>query len=281
MAVKVINPKMPQAFQETVNDGPEKEAKQQQPSRKLPTDRISFQKQLDILRAYALGSNGGTTPVHYKAAAEMVKMSAATVPLMNTFIVDNGFVEKSGNDFIPHRALIDFTQAYSWNPETAPKKLAPLIRTTWFGDFMLKRLQFRSMTEDEMIAELAQQVGAPPDCKAQIKTLIDYTEVSGLVKRDGTQLSLGETANSAGNEQPRATMEKAVASDSTEIKSEQSARPAGTVTTGFMAAGGRVQLHVNIDVSMEEMSGWTPDRISAFFTGLAQVLAAKKGTEQV
>jgi hypothetical protein len=62
---------------------------------------------------------------------------------------------------------------------------------------------------------------------------------------------------------------------------DEAPRPTRSVSTGFLTAGGRVQLHVNIDVSMDEMAGWTPDRISAFFAGLAQVLAAKKGTEEI
>jgi hypothetical protein len=48
-----------------------------------------------------------------------------------------------------------------------------------------------------------------------------------------------------------------------------------------MTTEGAVQFHVAIRVSMQEMSGWTPDRITAFFAGLAQVLAAKKGTEEL
>jgi hypothetical protein len=35
------------------------------------------------------------------------------------------------------------------------------------------------------------------------------------------------------------------------------------------------------DTHLAEMAGWSPDRIAAFFAGLAQVLAAKKGTEEI
>jgi len=252
----------------------------QQPTRKLPTDRIAFQKQLDILRAYGLASAGGTKAVHYSAAAEVVKMSANTVSLMNTFMIDNGFVQKSGNDFIPDKSLIEFAQAYSWNPDTAPKKLAPLIRRTWFGEVMLMRLQFRAMSTDDMVSDLAGQVAAAPEFKSQIETLIDYGVTAGLVRRDGTQLSLGDVSDAPAPEPPRPTTENAM-SQQPETRSDPPARTPGAVGTGFMSTEGGVQFHVAIKVDMQEMAGWSPDRIAAFFSGLAQVLAAKKGTEQV
>jgi len=258
----------------------DKDAKPQT-TRKLPTDRIAFSRQLDILRAYALASQGGTKAVHYSTAADLVKMSATTVPLMNTFMIDNGFVEKSGNDFIPNRALLEFAQAYSWNPETAPLKLAPLIRSTWFGELMLKHLSFRSMTTDDMVAELAAQISAPPDCKSQLESLIDYAVAAGLVRRDGTQLTLGPQASPDGSETPQGRTEKPMPAEPQEQRTDAPARVPGAVATGFMTTEGGVQFHVAIKVDMKEMSGWSPDRISAFFSGLAQVLAAKKGTETV
>ncbi len=250
-----------------------KSEQKQQPTRKLPTERIAFSKQLDILRGIGLASQGGTKAVHYSAVANVIKMNAATVALMNTFIIDSGFVERTGNDFIPHRALVEFAQAYSWNPETATFKLAPLIRTTWFGSRLLTRLSFKSMSVDETIADLAMEVSAPPGFKSQIATLIDYAEAAGLVRREGTQLSLGPTADEMAPGAP----EKPVQVETAEAPPRQS----GTVATGFMTTEGAIQFHVSIKVDMREMSGWQPDRITAFFSGLAQVLAAKKGTEEL
>jgi hypothetical protein len=247
-----------------------------QPTRKLPTERIAFAKQLDIMRAYGLSSQGGSRPVNYKDVATVVNMSANTVSLMNAFLVDVGMVERSGNDFIPHRVLVDFAQAHSWSPETAPKKLAPMLRKTWFGERLLTRLAFRSMTEDEAVADLAGVIGAGPEFKNQIETLIAFAVVSGLVRQDGNMLSLGEEG--LGTSKPETRSEKPMP----EAREPKDDGPRGprSVSTGFMTTEGRIQFHVSIDVSMQEMSGWTPDRITAFFSGLAQALAAKKGTEE-
>jgi hypothetical protein len=47
------------------------------------------------------------------------------------------------------------------------------------------------------------------------------------------------------------------------------------------SASGAVAFQVSISVDMEEMSRWEPDRIAAFFSGLARVISAKKGLTKV
>ena len=132
-----------------------------------------------------------------------------------------------------------------------------------------------------MVADLAAQISAPPDCKAQIEILIEYAIAAGLVKRDGNQLTLGPQASPDGQQTPQSRPEKPMPPEASEVRADPSARTPGAVATGFMTTEGGVQFHVAIKVDMKEMSGWTPDRITAFFSGLAQVLAAKKGTENV
>lgn len=36
-------------------------------------------------------------------------------------------------------------------------------------------------------------------------------------------------------------------------------------------------MNFNVEVDMEKMKDWSPDRIAAFFKGLADVMAAQKG----
>jgi hypothetical protein len=43
---------------------------------------------------------------------------------------------------------------------------------------------------------------------------------------------------------------------------------------------GVVQFHISVKVEMAEFSNWKPDRIAAFFGGIAQVLAAKAAVEK-
>jgi hypothetical protein len=253
-----------------------------QPTKRLPTYRIKFSKQLDIIRAYGVKSQNGTKAANYKDVAEVVSIHANTISLLVGFLVENGFLERIGDATMPTKPVVEFAQAYSWSPDSAPKKLAPIIRRAWFGELLLEKLAFRAMPEDEAIAELAGAISAGPELKSQVATLTEYAIVTGLVRRDGSMLSLGEDAAAPSSELIVARQEKSQQGP----EQRDSAPPpalssSATTSTSFMTTEGAVQFHVSIRVTMQEMASWTPDRISAFFAGLAQVLAAKKGAEEI
>jgi hypothetical protein len=42
-------------------------------------------------------------------------------------------------------------------------------------------------------------------------------------------------------------------------------------------AEGAVKLHISIKVDPREMRDWKPERIAAFFAGIAKILQAKNG----
>lgn len=255
------------------------EKRKQEPTKRLPTTRIKFSRQLDVIRAYGIKSQNGTRPASYKDAAEVTGIHLNTVSLMVGFLVENGFLERVGGDTMPTRAVLDFAQAYNWSAETAPRKLAPIVRNSWFGELLLTKLAFRSMSEDDAIAELGGAISAGTEYKASIGILVDYTVATGLVRRDGNQLSLGDEAVTA--EPTMSRQDRSPLSEQRDDPAAPSWPSTANVATSFLTTEGAVQFHVSIRVSMQEMGGWTPDRITAFFTGLAQVLAAKKGTEEI
>jgi len=44
--------------------------------------------------------------------------------------------------------------------------------------------------------------------------------------------------------------------------------------------GDGITFSVNINIAMSEMQGWHPQRIAAFFEGLAKVVSAKEGSKE-
>jgi hypothetical protein len=269
-----------------VLEDPEKvapEAGKSQPTKRLPTHRIKFSKQLDIIRAYGVKSQNGSKAANYKDVAEVVSIHFNTISLLVGFLVENGFLERNGDATMPTKPVLEFAQAHNWSPDTAPKKLAPIIRHAWFGELLLEKLAFRSMQEDEAIAELAGAISAGTEFKSQVATLVEYAITAGLVRRDGSVLSLGEGAEAPLSESAvSGRQEKSQQGPEQRDSAPLTARSSSASTsTSFMTTEGAVQFHVSIRVTMQEMAGWTPDRISAFFAGLAQVLAAKKGAEEI
>lgn len=242
-----------------------------QPTKKLPTFRVGFAKQLDALRGYAVISDGGTKPVHYSKVADLIKVHEANVSSMNPFFLENGFIEKSGGMYLPAPAILEYNRQHSWNAETAARKLAPIVLHSWFGRAILQRLQFRTMSEDEAIEALAAECMAGPTAKPQLRMLIDYCDAAGILARANGQLTaavVGETTPHQHIESPEADaprQEPAVP--------EPMIAPKVATNTG---AGG-INFSVAVDVNLADMKDWSPDRITAFFAGIAQVLAAKNG----
>jgi len=248
-------------------------------TKKLPTFRVGHPKQLDALRAYAVLSENGTKAVHYTKVAEIIKVHEANVSSMNPFFVENGFIERQqGGGFMPVSAVSDYNRAFSWNPETAGAKLAPVVSAAWFGMAIVRRLQFRAMTEDEAGEVLASEGMAGPDSRLQLRMLLDYCETAGIVLRENGQLRAPKepirppSAQAAPSPAPLA---EPIVAAAVGVAGNRPVFYGGGTAQASPAEGG-INFQVSIHVDLAEMKEWTADRIAAFFSGMAQVLAAQE-----
>jgi hypothetical protein len=245
--------------------------KKTRPKKTLPTDRIAFPKQLDILRAHAVLSNEGEKPATNMAVGDMVGMTHSTVSLANPFLADIGLLLKNNGGYLPSREAIEFSRANEWGDEQAGHKLAPRIRDAWFGKAILRSLSFSStMEEDTALRQLAQEASATPEYRSQVALLLSYMETAGLIERDGSQV---RKLDSGRPQAPSAPTETPAPVPQTP---ERTSRPQGA--SGGPEGG--IQFQVSVNVDMAEMAGWDPERISKFFSGMAQVLAAKGEVEE-
>lgn len=253
-------------------------APSEKPVRVLPTDRIGFQKQLNILRAFAAVASQGNKLVTNPEAAKLAQLHPSTTLLALPFFADVGLLEKQGAGYVPAPEVIAFHRAHSWSPEKAPEKLAPLLRKTWFAQALVPNLQMKAIRERDAINELGSLAAAGPKHQTQVRMLLDYLQVSGVVRRDGDLLKdAGGGHGQDGEVQPLAKQDATGRSE--QVVTEQP-RQTATISTAFaQAAEGIVHFHVEVRVDMKEFAGWQPERISAFFSGIAQVLAAKSQIE--
>jgi hypothetical protein len=249
---------------------PNGEKRRTRPTKTLPTDRITFSKQLEILRAFGtLGGASGTSVVTNKDVADAVKMQPSTVSLANPFFVSVNILQKADDGCIPSAYVIEMIRAKEWTPETASHKLAPPLRDSWFGTTLLPKLSFAPMSEESALAKLAEACTASPEYKPQLRMLIDYLIIAGLVEREGDQLKAAKTEGATLGSKAEVTTAKPIE------------RERAQVATGFtQTPEGAVNFHISIRVEMAEFAGWRPDRIAAFFNGIAAVLAAKANVEQ-
>ncbi|HEX6719763.1 MAG TPA: hypothetical protein VF088_21840, partial [Pyrinomonadaceae bacterium] len=147
------------ATQQTASEQPkqpQQPAKPQagKPNKVFPTVRISFSKQLDILRAYAAAGRAATL----KDVADIVQMAPQTVSLANPFFVDVRLLQRSseGAGLAASPEVLEYQHAYEWDKDTAAYKLAPVLSKAWFWEALQTRLAFDKLTEDQAITILAE-----------------------------------------------------------------------------------------------------------------------------
>lgn len=244
------------------------------PTKILPTDRINFTKQLDLLRAWAAASSPPGKIVTNNEVAEMVKMQASTVSLANPFFASIGLLQKAEGGYLPSNDVIAYHRAAEYS-DTPAHKLAPTIRESWFGVTLLPKLSFRPMSEAEALAVLHDTATAPGEYKSQLRTLIEFLVAAGVAQRDGDMIKAAKPAfefGPSGNPPPDTVKESEPAPAPTTVKQN--------VATAFAASPeGGISFHISVRVNMEQFATWKPERITAFFAGIAQMLAAKAKIE--
>jgi hypothetical protein len=247
----------------------EQAPKPPKPTRVLPSERASFFKQLDVLRAYAAASNGGAKSCLLAEVADVVKTHANTISNLNPFYTATGLIQRDGAGFKPNEDVVAFYRAHEWAADTAAHKLAPTLRTQWFFDALAPHLSFGPIDEEKALGILADASGAAVEYKQNVKLIVEYLVAANIVQRDGGQIKLVKSATQQGR-----ASEQSEAHSSTQQRSE----PPPSPPPAAGGASGRIQVNVSIDVDMTQIAGWQPERISAFFAGVAQVISAKGGS---
>ena len=244
------------------------------PSRTLPTDRLNVSKQLDILRAYAAASANGTKTATVNEVAEIVKMAPTTVSMANAFLASVGLLQRTdAGSYMPSSEVISFLRAYEWDAATASHKLGPTMRNSWFGQALIPRITFAPIEEDVAVTVLGEAATAGPEYRKELRALLEFLQYGGVIVRDGTQVRLAKNSAVA---EPTVRQE-----DSTmEPQPEPAQKPGKNVTTALKSTAGGVSFNVDVQVDMADFATWRPERIQAFFRGIAEVLAAKADVEK-
>jgi hypothetical protein len=257
-----------------INAATEEQAKPEKfkPTKILPTDRIAYPKQLELLKAYASKFSNTQRAVTNGEVAEIIQMNVSTVSLANPFFSNVGLLNKLEGGYQPSNEVMAYFRADQWDKDSSVKKLAPLLREQWFSQAILPTLALRSMTEQETLRLLSDACNAGPNYKPQLKVLLSYLDSAGIIAREGDQVAMIKNLSFSVGESMRQT-------DSAN-SSSPSSKP--TIQTEFtQSPQGGVDFNVSIHVDMKEFGGWQPDRISKFFSGIAEVLAAKAGVEKI
>jgi hypothetical protein len=217
----------------------------------------------------------GTRPATVGEAAEIVKMASATIQIAHAFLSSVNLITRTGTGAYTVSAdALAFLKAYEWDKDTASHKLAPTFRNAWFGQALLARITFGPIEEKTAIGVLAEACSAGPEYEKELRMLIEFMAAGGLVIREGGQV------------RPRPILSPDVpasAPPAAQPKPQESSEPAvnaSKLNTSVQATPGKFNLNISVEVDMAEFSTWRPERIQAFFRGVAEVLAAKADVEK-
>lgn len=247
------------------------------PTKRLPTDRIKIDKQIDIVRAYVACSGTERKPVRVKQAAEVVDLAEATASLANPFLVENGFITKGDDGFIPSDEVVQFKKAEEVGDDDAPARLAPLLRKSWFFETLRAKLSMgKGVEEKAAVTDLALASNAASDYLPQIRSLIDWLMFARVVQREGTMLSLVRDGGIGAS--PQSTQEEPRrAPPRLRERWEEPGGDRGGGGGGGSTPINGVGFNVTVSVPMTDLMTWSPERITAFLAGVTEILKAQKG----
>lgn len=154
----------------------------------LPTRRIAFPKQLDLLRSYAAAGASGQA-VGNQDVADLVGMSPQTTSLANGFFLASGLINRAERGVTPAPEVVRFQRAYQWSPETAAHELAPLLDRTWFAQALQPHLALGPISDAKAMKILGSACGATKHRSAELRLLVDYLDASGLISRKDGQIT--------------------------------------------------------------------------------------------
>jgi hypothetical protein len=179
----------------TPDQSSERQSKRTTLTKVLPTDRIAFEAQVELLRAFAAvyQSNGGQ-PVTNDQAGDVLskKLSGSTVSQTNGFFCDIGLLSRSdkGTGFVPGPEVIDYNNVCQWDQSEARLKLRPLFEKTWFYRVLIPRLQLAAQPQANCLAILANESKATKEHNEKLINLLSFLELAGIVSTTGGTVTL-------------------------------------------------------------------------------------------
>ena len=178
----------------------------------LPTDRIPFRKQVEVIPAIPVAFNKDNGPITFKEVGSLLGMAEATLLQMSGFLTDVGLISRGeGGKITPCSELLEFERIRSFSLEKAWLKLSPVFEKCWFGLELIPRLRLREMSEEDAIHALAEVSMADKDHQEQLEIAIAYLEKVGILSRDGGSLRLKlESSNAPKTEEVEKATEPSV-----------------------------------------------------------------------
>lgn len=156
--------------------------------KELPSSKIVLEKQIEIIKAFAViyGTTGKGSS--YKDVASKVGVNANNVSGSLKFWKDIGFLVSDNSGYVPSQALINFNQKIQWEPDSAWKAFHDAVKGTWFLNEITVKFQLKpKISSEELIKSLGMASGIQSKDAGTVRSLqllIQLLELSKIIDKD-------------------------------------------------------------------------------------------------
>lgn len=176
-------------------------AQRQRAERNLPTDRLSFEKQVEALRAIAQLSGSAKKPVKAETISASLGLKGNTGSLSNKFFWDTGWITPAGRGaYAATDELLAFNNHLGIDAEDqvgAKRYLLGSARGAWYWQEIETMVQGAGVREKAVLLALVKAAGASAERRQQMLLILDWLTWLGLIRRDGDIVVAGAGADQA------------------------------------------------------------------------------------
>jgi len=155
----------------------------------LPRSDISFEREIDLIKAIAEFSEKGSKTIDYKSVKIGIHPTAISSELR--YFESLGLVKKGKNGkYYVDAKVIEFVDNINRKKESEAKNLLrDIIKESWFGSLTIKIIKIREkIKKDELLSELGKEASAhPTKDKKSIERLIEWMKYVELINIDENQ----------------------------------------------------------------------------------------------
>lgn len=178
-------------------------ASKARPERPIPTDRLKFDNQVEVLKQVASMSGNNRKGVDAETMSAAINLRGGTGGLNSRFFRASGWFEAVGRgEYTASDGLLQYWRHINVDPDDHQAATAGMrseVKRSWFWDVVGPMLENgHPVREKAILLQLATSANAT-DHRAQLETIVDWLVWVGLVRRDGESVVLA-TAPKLGNE---------------------------------------------------------------------------------
>jgi hypothetical protein len=252
--------------------------------RALPTDRMEFETQVQVLKAYAIASRNGREIVTGEDLARHVSVGEDTARLNNRFLAESGLiVAEQRGAYKPVEAVLEFSRKLGFGQPNPGHTLASVVRNTWYFEAVTDRLEMGPPSRNELIMALADVAGAEAHHRRKLDNIIDWLEYVGLVSIVDDTVRLGDVEQ-ADASRDVADADGRAAGDTLESGASPHAErpivpPPVPVPAAAPAAADPdpmvLSINVSLNLSRDSVSALTTEQLNTLLKGVGAVAQIK------